>query len=95
MRRVIIFGAAALGGIAAVLLVIWGAFGFRDPGLNGPATIAFVLGALFASLLGVGLMALIFYSDRNEVDEEVYRATLDATEEPGKRRRRPRTKHNS
>jgi hypothetical protein len=77
MRWMIFFGAASLGGIAVVLLALWGMTGFRDLGLGTAGTVAVVLGILATSALGVALMALMFYSDRSNADTEVSRAADD------------------
>jgi hypothetical protein len=70
MRRIVGFSAACLGFIALVLLVVlvMGGFEFMgDLGLHG--WIAFTLGIVVTSALGVGLMALVFHSDRSGQDE--------------------------
>ncbi len=72
MKWAIWFVPACLAGIAAVVLVIWLAGGFQRAALDANVTVALVLGILFISLLGVGLMGLIFYSDRSGQDDEVY-----------------------
>jgi hypothetical protein len=87
----IFFGVASLGGIAAVLLALWGMNGFRDLGLGTAGTVAVVLGILATSALGVALMALIFYSDRSNADEEVSRAAANG---PGESRSADRPESN-
>ena len=79
MKRAYAFVAACLGGIAAVLLVVWLAGGFHETTLDFNITLALVLGILFTCLLGVGLMALIFHSNRSGQDEQAYHiADLDS-----------------
>ncbi len=73
MKKAYAFVAASLGGIAAILLVVWLAGGFHRTALDANITLALVLGILFTCLLGVGLMALIFYSDRSGQDEQAHR----------------------
>ena len=68
------FALACGAGILALLLIIWLAGGFERVGLDANVTIALVLGILFSSLLGIALMALIFYSDRSGRDDAAYRA---------------------
>jgi hypothetical protein len=68
------FVPACVAGIAAVVLVIWLAGGFARTALDGNITLALVLGISFSSLLGVGLMGLIFYSNRSGQDDEAYRS---------------------
>ena len=72
MKRAYTFFAVCLGAIAAVLVVVWLAGGFRKTTLDANVTLALVLGILFTCLLGVGLMALIFYSNRSGQDDEAY-----------------------
>ncbi|HEY2890587.1 MAG TPA: hypothetical protein VGJ31_08155 [Dongiaceae bacterium] len=83
------FVPACMAGIAAVLVVIWLAGGFQGTALDANITVALVLGILFISLLGVGLMGLIFYSNRSGQDDEVYRSAEDGrsagSEEPDSR----------
>ena len=75
MKKAYAFVAVSLGGIAAILLVVWLAGGFHRTALDANISIALVLAILFTCLLGVGLMALIFYSDRSGQDEQAYHAT--------------------
>ena len=74
MKKAYAFVAASLGGIAAILLVVWLAGGFHRTALDANVTLALVLGILFTCLLGVGLMALIFHSNRSGQDEQAYHA---------------------
>ena len=69
MRRMVGFSAACLGFIALVLLVIWVMGGFENAHLSLAGWIAYGLGVVLTSVLGVGLMALVFYSDRSGRDE--------------------------
>jgi hypothetical protein len=77
MRWMMWFMAACLGGIAAVLALLWAFDGFASLGLGVNGTIALVLGVAATSALGVGLMALSFYSNRSERDEAAYHAGRD------------------
>jgi hypothetical protein len=74
MRRIVSFGVGALSVIAIALLAFWAMGGFRGLGLDTAGAVALVLGILFTSALGAGLMALVFYSDGNNADEDAYRA---------------------
>ncbi len=70
MRRIVGFSLACLGFIALIMLAVLamgGAELLDDIGVNG--WIAFTLGVVVTSALGVGLMALVFYSDRSGRDE--------------------------
>lgn len=62
--------------VAAVLMVI-GALGFLAAmdSLSLHAVIATVLGVFLSVLLGCGLFALAFFSDKSGHDEEVARST--------------------
>ena len=74
MKWAVWFIPACLLGIGAVLLVVWVSGGFQGTGLNASIALALALGILFSSLLGVGLMALIFYSNRSGQDDEAHRS---------------------
>jgi hypothetical protein len=61
------------GTVAVIILLIGGAaaFGaFADLGAGGVFALAFGIAASLA--LGIGLMALIFYSNRSDRDEAVH-----------------------
>lgn len=51
-------------------------------GVSGAGTIAMVFGVLFTVILGVGLMALIFYSSRRGYDEPTFVNREDQDREP-------------
>ena len=57
---------------AVVLATLWAVGGFADTGLSGMGWFALFLGVAATSALGVGLMALVFYSDREDYDEDAY-----------------------
>jgi len=63
------FSIACVVGIAAIIAICWLAVGSLglDPDLLGPL----ILGITFTTALGVGLMALVFYSSRSGQDEGV------------------------
>jgi hypothetical protein len=84
-RYVISFGAAWLGVIAVVLLALRVMGGFR--GLDAAGDVALVFGIIFTSGLCAALMALVFYSDRSNADEDAYRAADAAGESPSTERR--------
>ena len=70
MHRLVGFSLACLGFIALVMLVVLLMGGFElmgDLGTHG--WIAFTLGVVVTSALGVALMALVFHSDRSGQDE--------------------------
>jgi hypothetical protein len=73
MRQGIVrIAAGCAAGIAALLALTWLFGGFA--GLTGAGVIALTLGITVTVALGVGLMALLFYSSRSERDEAVHRA---------------------
>jgi hypothetical protein len=74
MKWAVWFIPACFLGIGAVLLVVWLSGGFQGTGLTASIALALALGILFSSLLGVGLMALIFYSNRSGQDEQAHRS---------------------
>ena len=75
---VIYFAVTALCGIAVVLLLLWAFSGFH--GLDAAGTVALMLGIVVTSALGVALMALVFYSDRSNVDEDVHDTAVKSTD---------------
>ena len=70
------FSAACVGMVFAVLLLIWASGGFAGPGLTGNGLAAMLLGVVISTGLGVGLMALVFYSNRSRQDEAVHNVGL-------------------
>ena len=71
-----------MAGIAAVLVVAWLAGGFARVGLDGNIVLALMLGIFFSSLLGVGLMALMFHSARSGQDAQAHAVLLQVDEPP-------------
>jgi hypothetical protein len=61
--------AAMLIAGAAILIVIAGRFEFLGAGFH--VNLAMLLGAVGTIAVGVGLMALVFYSSRSGADERV------------------------
>jgi hypothetical protein len=66
MRWIITFSAACIGATIVVLGLIWLFGGFDSLGLDSSGIIALSLGIIFTVALAVGLMALIFYSERRQ-----------------------------
>ena len=56
--------------VAAVLLLAWAVNGFDFSELSTQGVIAIVAGTTFTVLLAVGLMALVFYSNRSGRDDQ-------------------------
>src|SRR5260221_10983991 len=75
-RWVTFFVVASLCGIAAVLFLLWAFNGFHGLGIGAAGTVSIVFGIVVTSALGIGLMALIFYSDRSNTDENVNRSAV-------------------
>ena len=57
---------------AVVLATLWAVGGFAETGLSGTGWSALCFGVAATSGLGVGLMALVFYSNRKDYDEDAY-----------------------
>lgn len=55
--------------IAAAAIGLWAATGFDTWNLSLEGVIALVVGSLLTAALTVGLMALVFYSNRSGHDE--------------------------
>jgi hypothetical protein len=70
-RWLAVFARSCVALLAFVYLALWAFNGFQGVGLDWPGTIALSLGTILAAGLGVGLMALIFYSDRSERDRGI------------------------
>jgi hypothetical protein len=66
---IIRFPVTALAGVAAIVALCWIVFGFGSLGLDATATFAAVVGITLTVGLGIGLMTLIFYSDRSGRDD--------------------------
>ena len=58
---------AVLGGVAALVTVMWEEIG--DVELSAAGWVALVFGVVAALALGIGLMALLFYSEREGYDD--------------------------
>jgi hypothetical protein len=57
-----------------VLLVLWVTGSFEGGDLSATGWGALFLGITLTSALGIALMGLVFYSDRQDVDERAYHA---------------------
>ena len=64
---------ASVGFVVPAVLVLW-AIGFGELGLSGKGVVALTLGFLLTVGLAIGLMALVFFSDRSGRDDETNRA---------------------
>ena len=63
-----VIASAAIVGIAAVVIGLWRAVG--DVEISAAGWVAMALGILATLGLGVGLMALAFYSSRHGYDDQ-------------------------
>ena len=61
--------------VIVVLLTLWATGNFERTGLSTNGWVALSLGILLASALGISLMGLVFYSNREDVDDRAYHAT--------------------
>jgi hypothetical protein len=74
MKWIVTYSLASVGAIAAILGLLWAANGFTTGGLSGHGIAAVTLGVTISVLLAVGLMALVFYSNRSGRDEQAQRS---------------------
>ena len=65
---------ASVGFVVLAVLVFWAIGGFGELGLSDKGVVALTLGFLFTAGLAIGLMALVFFSDRSGRDDETNRA---------------------
>jgi hypothetical protein len=72
MRWILTFAATCAGLMAFIYLTLWAFNDFHGLGLSLDGTIALTLGTIVTAALGVTLMALVFYSDRNDYDLDAY-----------------------
>ena len=70
MKWILTYSLACSGAIGAVLVLAWMFGGFDTAGVSTHGIIAIILGTMLTVLVGVGLMALIFYSDRSGQDDQ-------------------------
>ena len=73
MRETIRMAAMALLLFAVAYAVLWYAGLFSGLGFHG--TVAAVLDVFLSTTIGVGLMALLFHSDRSRHDQQVHVST--------------------
>ena len=59
-----------VGAIVGVLAFVWMLTGFDTEGVSTHGLVAIVLGTTFTVVVAVGLMALIFYSNRSGLDDQ-------------------------
>ncbi len=69
------FGALNTALVTVVMLTVWATGGFAGAGLSTDGWVAMFIGIVLTSALGTVLMALVFFSSRDGVDERVFHAT--------------------
>ena len=62
-----VLAAIAIAGVLAVVAILWVSVG--DTQISAAGWVAMIFGVLVALALGMGLMALIFFSSRHGYDE--------------------------
>ncbi|MCW5770432.1 MAG: hypothetical protein KIT16_02260 [Rhodospirillaceae bacterium] len=72
MRWILTFAAICVAAVAAVLGSLWLAGGADELELGLHGYIALALGIVFTAGVGIGLMALVFYSNRSGRDEAAH-----------------------
>lgn len=72
MKKTAAVIAGVVGGsiLGLVLFLMYLAPDTGDATVSGHGTVAMVLGVLFSLVVGVGLMALVFYSSRRGYDDD-------------------------
>ena len=72
MRWVGLFATLCLAMVGATLFMLWVVNDFNGLGVRGHVLAALLLGVVFTTLVGVGLMTLVFWSNRHQRDELAY-----------------------
>ena len=65
---------ASVGFVVLAVLLFWAMGGLGELGLSGKGVVALTLWFLFTAGLAIGLIALVFFSDRRGRDDETNRA---------------------
>ena len=89
MRRILGFSAGCVGFIVLVMFIVWFMGAFEGSNLGTHGWIAFTLGVVVTCALGIGLMALVFYSDRSGQDDRAGGGGTSKTAEPAEKASRP------
>ncbi len=72
MKWILDYSLVCIGAIVGVLDFVWALSGFDTAGVSTHGLFAIVLGTTFTVLVAVGLMALVFYSNRSGQDERAH-----------------------
>ncbi len=73
MRRMILYLVGCVAVIAVGLAIFAWAGGFATTGMTTSGIIAMIAGVVLSFALAIGLMALVFYSNRSGRDEQASR----------------------
>lgn len=71
IKRPVVFSIACIAIVAAILAALGLTGLFRDMGMSINGVIALTIGVTLTVIVGVGLMALVFYSGRSRHDDLV------------------------
>lgn len=71
-RWLIWFAVACVAGIAVLMAMFWLLGGLEDMAMSGHGVAALAGTVVLVLVVGVGLMALVFYSNRSGRDEAVH-----------------------
>jgi hypothetical protein len=74
MRWLAYFVVLTVALFTIVLLLLWVTGSFEGADLSASGWVALFLGITLTSALGIALMGLVFYSDRQDVDDRAYHA---------------------
>jgi hypothetical protein len=74
------FALACVAGIAILFAMFWALGGFEDMAMSGHGVVALAGTVVLVLVVGIGLMALVFYSNRSGRDEAVHHGGLDDDE---------------
>lgn len=68
-RWIALFTTICLGMLAATVVTLWAWNGFHGLGMEGHMLAALLIGVFFTTVVGVGLMTLMFWSHRHRRDD--------------------------
>jgi len=72
LKWIVSYSLICIAAIVGVLGFVWALNGFDTGGVSTHGMIAIVLGTTFTVLIAVGLMALVFHSNRSGQDERAH-----------------------
>ena len=68
-KWIVNYSLACIGAFVGLLAFMWALSGFDFSGVSTAGLVAIILGTAFMVLVTVGLMGLVFYSDRSGQDD--------------------------